>query len=391
MADAKQSYPLIALDGMGGAIIVWDDGRKGHPQIYAQRVDQHGQALWQQDGLSVVDNVLYTLHDPDIVSDGFGGAIIAWTDMRPVNVSNIYAQKLDSDGNRLWGNDGLALCTVVGNQFGAHAASDGIGGGIFSWTDGRLGDDDLDIYAQRVASNGSVLWMPNGIFVIHAEGNQLKSVSVNDGAGGAIIVWEDARKGTGDSDIYAQRVTAQGDLSWDADGVAVVTTDQFQIRPVLIPDGAGGAFIAWQDFYRLGTWWNIFAQYVDGSGLPQWKQDGIAVSIADEAQANPGIIEDGSGGVIIAWYDSRSGSYYNVYAQQVNRQGLLGGGEFKFYTADRDDNPKAMFEPGEMVLFQATWTMPAPDIPGTYEAGSGMVINSETAYREEFITYDVVE
>lgn len=384
-----QVNQVMAPDGLGGAIIAWDDGRSGNSQTYAQRVNQDGQVMWQGDGILVV-TAIAGRSEVDIVSDGFSGALIVWTDYRPVNITNIYAQKLDPNGNRIWSDQGKAICTVVGNQFGAHVASDGFGGAIISWADGRLGDEFLDIYAQRINGTGTTMWQSNGIPVTSAPGSQGKNAIISDGLGGAIIVWSDGRKETEDTDIYAQRVNADGDMLWVADGVAVAATDEYQAEAALIQDGSGGAFVTWEDFYRGGTSWNIFAQHIDSNGQVQWDADGIAVSTADEGQNNPVIVSDGSGGSIIAWHDGRSGTYNNVYAQQIDSRGLLGGGEFRFYTAGIDGIPKSTFRPGELIFFKATWTMPTPPTPGLYEAGSQMVIDSSTDFRQESIDYQVI-
>ena len=44
---------------------------------------------------------------------------------------------------------------------------------------------------------------------------------MSDGAGGAIITWQDSR--SGGSDIYAQRIVGSGGVQWTADGVPIST------------------------------------------------------------------------------------------------------------------------------------------------------------------------
>jgi hypothetical protein len=41
-------------------------------------------------------------------------------------------------------------------------------------------------------------------------------------------------------------------------------------------------------------------------------------------QMNPTITSDGSGGAIITWQDYRSGSYSDIYAQRIYKNGTLG-------------------------------------------------------------------
>jgi hypothetical protein len=75
---------VIAPDGAGGAIMVWADGRSGNSDIYAQRADSLGTALWTAGGIAVCADAAYRT-DPRIVSDGAGGAILTWIDYRSGN------------------------------------------------------------------------------------------------------------------------------------------------------------------------------------------------------------------------------------------------------------------------------------------------------------------
>lgn len=79
--------------------------------------------------------------------------------------------------------------------------------------------------------------------------------------GGMILVWIDARNGSdkeGAYDIYAQRVSSAGAPQWTANGVPVCTAANDQNYPVLVSDGAGGAIITWQDLRNGGS--DIYAQ-----------------------------------------------------------------------------------------------------------------------------------
>ena len=381
-------FPHIIPDGMGGAIISWDDGRSGNSQDYVQRVNQEGQPIWQQDGVLVADRP-DGQSDVFIIPDGFGGAIAVWDDYRSNETMDIYAQRFDEDGNRLWGAEGLAVCTLVGNQFGPRLASDGVGGTIIAWTDERSEEGNLDVFAQRIDAAGNIMWSSGGLPIAELSGGQRLDAVISDGVGGAIMAWVDGRKENGDSDIYAQRISSQGVALWGEGGLPVASTEQPQIYSALVSDGASGAFFTWMDFARGGSSWNIYAQRIDESGTEMWQKDGIPVSIADETQSNPFIIQDGSDGVIILWYDARHGTYFNVYAQQVDRRGILGGDEFRFYTVDLNGMPKTTFAPGELITFKSSWTSLVSAAPGTYEAQAAMVINSSTDFRYKSVTYDV--
>ena len=49
---------------------------------------------------------------------------------------------------------------------------------------------------------GEAKWVTDGIPVCAAIGDQMFPMAVSDGAGGAIVTWQDARGGAG-NDIYA--------------------------------------------------------------------------------------------------------------------------------------------------------------------------------------------
>lgn len=383
-----QVYPDMISDEMGGAIIVWDDGRSGDSQVYVQRINADGNTLWQADGI-LIANLPHGQTDPVIEPDGFGGALVVWSDMRSLTNVDVYAQRIDPNGNRLWGEQGTSVSNVVGNQFSAHITTDQLGGGIISWIDDRTGDGSTDIYAQWIDADGNAQWSAQGVPVCEAAGSQARNAIVSDGIGGAIITWEDGRRLNGDTDIYAQRITSLGTVVWQAGGKAIAATDEVQIRQVIMSDGAGGAYIAWQDFYRGGSSWNIYAQHITEDGSVQWEIDGIAVSIAEDSQSDPLLIPDGSGGSIIVWYDNREGTHFNIFAQQVDNQGILGGGKYQFFTANTHGFPQTTFSTDELILFEATWANPAPTATGSYQAQAAMSINSGTEFRQETISYNV--
>jgi hypothetical protein len=91
---------------------------------------------------------------PRIIQDGEGGAIITWQDYRSDDNSDIYAQRVDASGARLWEINGQGICTAAGQQQEPRLTSDGAGGAIIVWRDSR-GADPYNVYAQRIEADGS--------------------------------------------------------------------------------------------------------------------------------------------------------------------------------------------------------------------------------------------
>jgi hypothetical protein len=147
----------------------------------------------------------------------------------------------------------VPICTAAGDQSDPQLVSDGAGGAIITWMDYRSGN--WDIYAQWVNSSSTMLWTTDGVPICTAAGDQNTPQLVSDGAGGAIITWEDMR--SGNNDIYAQRVDSSGVALWTTDGVPICTEKHNQDFPKIVGDSAGGAIIIWHDGRSLDE---IYAQ-----------------------------------------------------------------------------------------------------------------------------------
>ncbi len=183
-----------------------------------------------------------------MVDGGAGGAIVTWQDNR--SGSHIYAQLVDTTGAIFWGATGAAVCTASGAQSTLQIAADGTGGAIMTWTDSRNGN--TDIYAQRMSAAGTAVWATNGVAVCTAVDAQDQDQIASDGAGGAVFAWRDRRAGVGDYNIYMQRLDASGAPVWMDDGVVACAAASTQEYPVIICDEAIGAVVTWTDL-RSGS------------------------------------------------------------------------------------------------------------------------------------------
>lgn len=151
-------------------------------------------------------------------------------------------------------------------------------------------------------------WLQEDIAVCTDEARQQSAAIVPDGAGGTIVAWQDARN----ADIYAQRYGASGAELWTPNGVDVSDMAGTQKYPRIVADGTGGAFIAFESDTSTGmncTDGNVFSVIVvaklDPSGVLEWKKrisDAAATSFyAEGRETIPLARSDGQGGAIVAW------------------------------------------------------------------------------------------
>jgi hypothetical protein len=311
-ADYEQWGPRMVQDGPDGAIVIWLDNRSGsEPDIYGNRIGTDG-TIWAGLGGVPVCTAVGSQYDAMVISADTGDVIVAWLDARD-GAQRLYAQKVDT-GTCVWTPDGIDVCPSAAYLYYARMAPDGAGGAIFTWYENRFGS--YDIFAQRIDADGNLVWGPDGIDVCASAGDQYNPEITADGSGGAIIAWWDYRDGIGD--IYAQRVDGDGNLLWDTDGVPVCTDGSEQKNPRLVAASGGGTFVIWSDA-RTG-YEQVFAQWIDEDGASLWQIDGVPVTATSSYNYSPRLMDDGSGGVIVAWYDNRSGNP-QVYAQRFDSDG----------------------------------------------------------------------
>jgi hypothetical protein len=316
-----QSYPTIASDGAGGAIVTWQDARNAGTtgtDIYVQRVNSSGAPQWTTNGV-LLCNATGNQGSPTIVSDGVGGAIVTWQDYRSGSHYDIYAQRLNGSGSAQWTSNGVAVCAATNTQESPTIVTDGARGAIITWQDFRNGSE-YDVYAQRMDSTGTAQWVANGDTVSVAAEHQTYPTMVSDGAGGAIVVWID---GNG---IFAQRLSSAGTQQWTNNGtptpVTLLGLSTYEFPPTVTTDGAGGAIATWNDF-RTGGYADIYAQRVNVAGALKWTTNGVQVCSATDNQDGPTIALDGARGAIISWYDYRSSPNVDIYAQRADSTGSL--------------------------------------------------------------------
>jgi hypothetical protein len=283
--------PRIVADGNGGAFAIFFQHTTTGDQpggVFSRHLSSTGSTLQLStlcDGNNV-DKICRS--DPmDATSDGSGGAVAVWPDFRSLVDEDLYAQRVNQDGTVLWTGDGVRLSSSAGNEQQGMVVADGQGGAIFAWVDFRAVNTDL--YAQRVNGLGNVVWTPGGTAVSAdswqepvTTGSAPNVSMVSDGAGGAMLAWQDGRTRPDTSPqqhMYAQRLDGNGNHRWDATGELVSLGGGVEEFPKLVHDGLQRAIVAWNDTRPSGTGRDIYAQRVPLFGTPVSVTDGIESAI----------------------------------------------------------------------------------------------------------------
>lgn len=327
-----QVYQEIEPDGDGGMYICWEDHRVPASDVYIQRVSSSGEIYWNINGIPICTAEGAQMR-PYLVSDGSGGVIVSWYDGRSGEF-DIYAQRIDGDGNMLWAENGVPVCTASGDQLRPYLETDGAGGAIIAWNDGR--DTMNCIYGQRFDPNGNALWAADGVAILDALFHETIDI-VSDGDGGAIIAAFCSDDGI-ESDIVAQRIDPSGNLVWRKWGLNICSAPGNQNDVYCAADGSGGAVISWID-ERNGKK-DIYAQRVNFRGRRLWGKDGLAVCLTDHDKYWPGIATDETGGVYITWYESRDDYRSDIFIQHVTANGRIEWAEEGIIVCDAEYTQK---------------------------------------------------
>ncbi|MFO8145702.1 MAG: FlgD immunoglobulin-like domain containing protein [Candidatus Syntrophosphaera sp.] len=324
-------------DADGGAYIIWSDARNPSKDLYAQRLDSSGNPVWAVNGIPVADGAGDEVQNT-MLPDGQGGFVIGYT-YSYVGAEDIYVKRFLPSGDMAW-DDILVLADATGNQGRVRMATLTNGEFVFTWEDQR--NDDPDIYAQKIDLNGQILWQDP--FVVYGDSGtpdfapQLNPRIVSTSDNAAVIIWEDKRLDSENPDLFAQKISSDGTLLWGADGLALSVAAFAQNGQRMASDGNGGCYVVWDD-YRNGNTPNedIYAQHLSSDGTALWEANGRAVCSAPNQQIS-GLVKVANGNVFINWMDIRNGSvgiYYQVYSS-TGSQELGNNGEMIFWGLSGD-------------------------------------------------------
>lgn len=274
-ATGAQSNPKAQINSSGDMYVCWQDKRNGSDwDVYAQKLNLSGTAQWTANGINLC-NYAENQSNPKIVLDNVEYPIIAWQDKRNGTDYDIYAQRLNPSGAIQWSANGTSVCTATGTQNQLDLTTQGITGGcVIAWKDARNGNTNTDIYAQFVNANGTKAWTANGVVVANNVYNQINPNLTGDDSSGVVVAYQDSSDGNWN--IRAQRLNKLGNRLWNTLGVDVGVAASSQTNADNIKAKGGDFIFAFQD-KRSGDY-DIYAYRLDAqgvSGIVKNKQEAV--------------------------------------------------------------------------------------------------------------------
>ncbi len=356
-APGPQVQPEIVSDGAGGAIVLWRDytgvGSSSDVPVYARRVLASGipDPAWPVQGLMVFAGGSFV--GEGVVPDGAGGAFVGWAsgDHRYLRVQHVLSNgTFDPE----WPAGGRVVRDAGGSAtlYSPKLVSDATGGNIVAWQEVS---SSPAIRAKHLGASGEIdpTWPAGGRVV--APCACIFSM-VTDHAGGAIFA--SGPFSTGAYGVVAYHLTANGSLdpAWPAGGRTFGQPGNGALV-IAVSDRVGGVILLWTLYSQPVA----YAQHVLANGNidPVWPATGV---VYGHNSAWFAAVEDGTGGVISSWLymtDPDINSYF-VYGQRILGEGVQDPQwpASSLYVADTDSDspadPRAVSdgEGGAIVAFE---------------------------------------
>ena len=307
--------PQIVSTSDGGTYVAWLTSGNFH--IYLQRLDINGDSQWNPGGILVSDAPNYSwiaVYHMNLAVDAANNAIISSVDTRTGNWE-VYAYKIDTNGNHVWNEDGLALSSDGSENIAPRLLVEPSDSSIVvSWFEST---NNSSLHLQRISPAGEMLWGASGLSVSTFNAS-LVSPQPALSSDGQILV--QAIKQTGSfpalsSQVILQKYALDGTAQWNAwlpltDPVGFPLGNWLQD---IQPDLVGGAFSSWTEMTTQNQTGKI--QSVSAAGNLDWTSAVEASTSANNFRVSPrlALANDGSG-VFSVWGESD--------AAQINR-GIL--------------------------------------------------------------------
>ena len=330
VANGDQALPKMVETSDGGCYISWFDNRSGDYCIYMQYLNSQGEFQWTPNGMLISDHTQMSwLVDYDMTIDQNDNAVVVFSDMRSggSNDLDVFAYKIAPDGSFLWGPDGVGLSETINSNFepAPKVTATSEGNFVVGWL--KSGTSDVLCF-QKISADGQVMWSESGIIFSGGPDESLSAPDLVQAENDDVIaLWKNS---TGPpwaptTLLYTQKLDSDGRPAWNPAGVLIYNLGGISAwtYPLIYPDENGGAFYTWYD--SPAGEFNVWVQHVDADGNLVFPMNGVQASTnsIDRLHMNPTLSYlPLSEELYVFWVETNGGqSQYGVYGQKFSTQG----------------------------------------------------------------------
>lgn len=325
----KWNEPKVILDGPGLRNYVWDIFRNlngtiligyksGYTYVdpdprfeydpYVQKIDSNGNKLWGENGIRLrADSTGKEISGIDFCYDGDGGLFAFWnfkyeTTFPPYFYDSLFIQHISKDGERLWGENGIFVDDSIFSSLDLWIVEDD-NNGIYIQYRKR----NTEYFIKKFDSSGSLNW------TLSVPLNY--SRVIKDGYGGIII--SGVKDTIGPEQLIINRISPEGEKIW-ADGIIVDDSVNNNLRypAVIFLNLDKSTSVFWDTQWFPND--DLFLQRYTLYGAQIWNEH-LKVSEFNSPKGTAGIVQSDNNSNIIVWGEIRDSSA--MYAQKVDELG----------------------------------------------------------------------
>ena len=327
--------PQIASTSDNGVYIVWLT--EGDYHIYVQRFDEFGIPQFGDSGFLISDNnnaSWIAVHHLNILVDGDNNIIISSVDQR-TGVWEVYVWKINSDGDFLWGENGIAITAASTNNMSPRLTLANDNSIIMTCS-----HNEGEILFQRISSEGQLIWN-EGIIRFDETKYLISPQSIVSDDNHIIFQW--LRQSSGwpiYSEILMQKYDINGNSLWD-DPIVIVGPVSFPMgnwSQQMISNSLGGGISGWTEL--AGNVQSAIIESVGEAGISLWN-GGINLSNnTNNFRMSPSLtLCDSTNDVVAVWREaSGSQSHRGIFAQRINQSGNKLWGDYGIEVVEMNVN-----------------------------------------------------
>ncbi|NOR86625.1 MAG: hypothetical protein GQ527_03355 [Bacteroidales bacterium] len=219
--------------------------------------------------------------DYNMTSDHEGNAIIVFSDVREASTKNVVAYKLDSEGNQLWGEDGIFFSLNESGDYNPIVVVNEDNTAFVIYSTAYNKGDFNKIIAHKIEADGTLPWGSDGkSYAGISESWSFPQAVANPDGGFSIGFFKET--GTFPAlqrKIAMIRCDADGNQMWSSPALVQDLTGISAWDDIFIKgDGNGGAYHVWHDDRYFDNMAESYAQYVNPDGETQWVENGVLLS-----------------------------------------------------------------------------------------------------------------
>jgi hypothetical protein len=310
---ADEAVPVVAARPAGGAFVALAARTERGAQVFVQAFDAAATPLWAPRGAPALPARPGEVQTgPRLLAAGGGGVFVCFlsSPAQQDAVREIGCQRFDADGlPRNPGGWRTDAATDNTSFSGLSLIADGRGGAFVFWTVQH--GSSLSVRGQHFSPGGAPLW--------EAGGRRLRSLpfvssavsAVPDGRGGAILAFAQTRPiGTEDAvfSVGAQRFDAAGEPQWGKG----VTLPDGELVDSVAPAPDGGAFVVVQQILPVTQTQLILFRLGAGGQLLR-PASGVVLSARNRAQVDSGSqVSFDAGRLRILWTSHLQGETFGT-------------------------------------------------------------------------------